>query len=154
MKKSWNLIGRISYVLAWPILYFLFKGTNRTRVIVCSGDKVLFVKDWLGNGTWKLPGGGVHKNEDPEVAAARELQEETGIKLPGAKLKKFATCGISESEMPYRCYAFEVEVPDVDVSIKRHIVEISDCTWMNYKSALNAPDVSKATQRLLSLWRQ
>lgn len=48
-----------------------------------EGDKILLVKrknDPYG-GSWALPGGFLHKDEPLEKGAARELQEETGVKV-------------------------------------------------------------------------
>lgn len=40
-------------------------------------------------GMWELPGGQVERNEDPEVAAQREVLEETGLEV--AVIKPLAT---------------------------------------------------------------
>jgi len=37
--------------------------------------------------TWQMPGGGVEEFEDPKVAAARETEEETGIKIEARDLR-------------------------------------------------------------------
>lgn len=47
--------------------------------------QVLLIRHSYGSGKWMLPGGGLRKGEDPLVAAARELQEETGCFLHGAR---------------------------------------------------------------------
>jgi 8-oxo-dGTP diphosphatase len=45
-------------------------------------------------GEWAFPGGFVNYGEDLEAAALRELEEETGVKLPGMKqLHTFGTPG-------------------------------------------------------------
>jgi ADP-ribose pyrophosphatase YjhB (NUDIX family) len=50
-------------------------------VVVVDGDRVLLVQRRIdpGAGKWCDPGGHLEVDEPPEVAAARELEEETGV---------------------------------------------------------------------------
>ena len=50
-------------------------------VVVVDGDRALLVERGIdpGAGKWCDPGGHLEVDEPPEVAAARELEEETGI---------------------------------------------------------------------------
>jgi len=53
--------------------------TEIVRVVVCHGGKVLAV-DHRGRGPrLGIPGGHIEPGESPDHAAARELQEETGL---------------------------------------------------------------------------
>jgi 8-oxo-dGTP pyrophosphatase MutT (NUDIX family) len=49
-------------------------------------DRVLLVRHAYGSGRWMLPGGGLGQGEEPLAAAARELSEEVGCGLAGARL--------------------------------------------------------------------
>lgn len=72
--------------------YIVCDARDWVIVIPDFDDKFLMVKQWR-HGEKKLsiefPGGVIEKNEKPEVAALRELEEETGCK-PG-KLTKLGT---------------------------------------------------------------
>ncbi len=46
---------------------------DASRLLMCRLSDVTERAGW-----WTLPGGGIHFGEDPEVAAIRELEEETG----------------------------------------------------------------------------
>lgn len=50
-------------------------------ICVFRGTQVLLVKraNALGRGLWSLPGGKVEQGETAEIAAVRELAEETGL---------------------------------------------------------------------------
>ena len=87
MTNLWNPIGRASFWLGWPALWFYLHKTYRTRVIIAYQDKIVVVKAWLGDGQWKLPGGGCHPNEKTSVAASRELREELGLEIGAAELE-------------------------------------------------------------------
>lgn len=50
-----------------------------SRIIIEQNGKVLLVSHWYAPWAWTLPGGGIHKNEDPEAAAIRGALEETGL---------------------------------------------------------------------------
>lgn len=59
-----------------------------------KGDKVLVGQRPVGHtlaGHWEFPGGKIEKNESPEQALARELQEELGIEAEIGTLKLAST---------------------------------------------------------------
>jgi ADP-ribose pyrophosphatase YjhB (NUDIX family) len=60
--------------------------SERTRVIVTYKNSVLLQRSLVSTQHWSLPGGGIAKKEDPRKAAARELHEETGIRIAPEKL--------------------------------------------------------------------
>lgn len=54
----------------------------RPKVIGCRvlafdrEDRVLLIRHSYGSGNWMAPGGGMHRGEDPVIAAGREFSEE------------------------------------------------------------------------------
>ncbi|MFH0829952.1 MAG: NUDIX domain-containing protein [Candidatus Aenigmatarchaeota archaeon] len=68
--------------------------------VIRKGDRYLVLKRSRWNeaysGQWQFPEGGVKFGESPEKALARELKEETGLVLKGAKL-----IGISSGNIRY-----------------------------------------------------
>jgi len=57
-------------------------------VAVVDGDHVLLVERAAppGEGDWTIPGGHLEVDEEPRVGAARELEEETGVRAPPGAL--------------------------------------------------------------------
>lgn len=149
MKILWELTGRIIHWFARPFIYLIVRGSQRTRIVVCSGNNIVVVKDWLGDGAWKLPGGGLHKGEDPAVGAARELYEETGLYIQSDQLKpievKFSK---QENKKTYPC--FYVILPyQLDLKVKA-MNEIVDICWMPIDELKAQPDIYTHTQDILS----
>jgi len=52
--------------------------TFGVRTLILKDNKILLVRHRYGN-LWVMPGGQIDKNEDPKIAALRELQEEVGV---------------------------------------------------------------------------
>lgn len=63
------------------------------RATVVDGDRALLIERGRApdRGTWALPGGHVEFDEPPAVAAARELAEETGIRVAPDDLSVLGT---------------------------------------------------------------
>ena len=141
-------MGRVLYILLWPGLYFYLRGTRRTRIVVNCGEDVLFVRDWLGDGSWKLPGGGIHKGENPAVAALRELQEETGVVASTAQLGDAQELRSKGHGIPAHFYCYKL-VLDKKPTIRAGAIEIVDIAWMN-QADRQKQKLSKNTRQILT----
>jgi 8-oxo-dGTP pyrophosphatase MutT (NUDIX family) len=100
MRTTRLFLGRILAWVTLPLAIVFLRGSHRTRVLVISGDRLLVVKSFIHHGRWSLPGGGVHKGENPLNGAIRELKEETGVVLKPSELttvaeKPFSSYGVS-----------------------------------------------------------
>lgn len=58
------------------------------RATIVDGDSVLLIERRRGSdkGSWALPGGHIDHDETPRTAAARELEEETGMLVKSSDL--------------------------------------------------------------------
>ncbi|MGZ6005147.1 MAG: NUDIX hydrolase [Candidatus Saccharimonadales bacterium] len=148
MKNLWALIGRISYFLAWPVLYFYLKNSQRTRVIVQAQDRILFVKDWLGNGKWKFPGGGIHSGELISASACRELLEETAVKAKPEDLISAGTIINNSHGVAIKIHLFKLSLATA-VELKKQKSEIIDIGWHRPVDLIKAGRITKTTKAIL-----
>ena len=102
---------------------------------------------------WQMPQGGIDYGETPEVAAFRELSEETGIHHSKARLIS-ATSGWLSYDIPlelipklwngqYRgqeqkWFAFEFLGKDTDINISTQEPEFSEWAWKSKQDLLSS----------------
>ena len=76
---------------------------------VCVGERMLWIRRGTAPaiGKWALPGGFMEKDETPEAAAARELEEETGVVVPADAMTLVSVSSIlhmAQTHLVYRCH--------------------------------------------------
>ena len=102
---------------------------------------------------WQMPQGGIDEGETPEVAAFRELSEETGINHSQARLIG-ATTGWLSYDIPVelipklwdgqfrgqeqKWFAFEFLGKDSDINITTQEPEFSEWAWKSKKDLLSS----------------
>ena len=115
----------------------------------------IFAGKRIDNNTdaWQMPQGGIDDGETPEMAAFRELSEETGIHHSKAQLIG-ATSGWLSYDIPlelipklwngqYRgqeqkWFAFEFLGKDTDINITTQEPEFSEWAWKSKKDLLSS----------------
>jgi len=127
-----HLLRRIWFWLSWPVLFLIFQGTRRSRIVVTSDDQLLLVQDrfslWYDDNGWSIPGGGMHKGENETDAAVRELKEELGIEANAANLSQIWEGRIRNKGMSYKAYFFILRLPEPS-QIQLQKTELKDAKW-------------------------
>jgi 8-oxo-dGTP pyrophosphatase MutT (NUDIX family) len=85
--------------------------------------------------TWGIPGGKRDEGESPYETVVREIQEETGIKMPENALGYFGEVYVRYPDMDYVFHIYEYRMqdfPEVEFNPKEH----ADYRWVTLQEAL------------------
>ena len=128
-----RVLGRVVFWLGWPMFWLLLKRSKRTRVLLVHNNSILLVKGTLSSGKWTLPGGGIYKNEPPEIAAARELKEELGIRIDATLFKTLGAMDVNaDSGLRYHAYILSTTTEkEITPTLS---FELYDATWLPIES--------------------
>lgn len=151
--RKYKLIGTLAFFLSLPGLYFYLRKDERTRVVVQVDDEILVLKGWYGSNKWMLPGGGMHRGEQPVEAALRELKEETGIIAQPSDLRHVGSGKVKDSYgLGYNYHLFVMTLPERPASAIRNY-EIYDVDWRKPTDLVqDKRGVLKATRTTLYTW--
>jgi NADH pyrophosphatase NudC (nudix superfamily) len=102
--------------------------------IVMSGNSVLLCKRAHppASGRWVLPGGFMESGETLEEAAAREIREETGVRLDPPELRPYAVATLPEISELYVGFL-------ADVAQDTQLVCGSECAEVRFFSEVDVP---------------
>lgn len=114
--------------LVWPVLGLYLRRTTRTRLLIVCGGEILVTKTWLGDGRWSLPGGGLHRGEDPTKGVLRETHEEIGVTLQPGAIRLISKEQYPSLGLRFRCYFFVAELP-AKPALKLQKLEITSSRW-------------------------
>lgn len=113
--------------LYWKILKPSGEGV---KSFIFKQDRLLLVQIGYDHKSWTLPGGAIDKGEKAVVAAAREVQEETGLNLQDLL---YVTSGLRTGEkkrVTLHYFYGETEVEDITIDDQ----EIIDAGWFTLDS--------------------
>ncbi len=153
IQRSYAALGRLGHKVVTPFLkLYMSEKHVRVRVLILNEEKeVLLVRSWLGHQKWTLPGGGIKRAETPAEAAAREVHEETGLRVP---LDNLHELGIfpNESTAKYTytvaCYVTEIAKREPHIARHRRL-EMLDMAWFSVGSL--PKDISPTVAQALAL---
>jgi 8-oxo-dGTP pyrophosphatase MutT (NUDIX family) len=154
-----DLRGRVR-VLAYRTFYRLpgrwkrrivrtFQPTYTVGAVAIIRDpartQLLLLRQPPGAG-WSLPAGLMDRGETPAQAAARELAEETGLKLPLDQLRPAAPNAIVHTRGQWIDMVFEAEIVPGEALVVDQ-AEILEAAWHRLD---NLPPLTVSTSRLLA----
>lgn len=147
MKKLWKAVGTGAFWVSWPALRLYLQGSRRTRLILRGADgRLLLLKGWYSSNEWQLPGGGLHRNEDPVRGVCREVLEETGLIVPPDRLRFIKEMSVAEHGLRFRVLIFLADLP-LEARLKPRWPEVAELAWQDSRQL---PRLSPATAVILS----
>jgi ADP-ribose pyrophosphatase YjhB (NUDIX family) len=110
------------------------------------GDRLLLLRQPPGHG-WSLPGGMLDRRERPVECAARELAEETGVRVSVDDLSPATPNAVAHWHGQWVDFVYQVSVEPEDHEITVDGGEVLEASWHKL-SAL--PPLTVPTARLLA----
>ncbi len=152
MRRLLERLGIVVFFLAWPAFYIYLRRSERTRIIVTNedGTKVLITRNWISDGLWSLPGGGLHRGEPVATGAQRELHEETGIKLEARQLRFVGKQTYHKYGHTFVFHTFVAHAPAFD-KLRRQKHEVSRMEWIDPR-LLNRSNTAQDALMALDVW--
>lgn len=142
---------RAALNIAYPLQQIVRRITGRARdgVSVIARDRqgrILLIRHSYGPDGWYFPGGGMKRGEDPELAARRELEEETGCEA--VELRRITIFEEVLSGGSHQSHVYEALIDSEPKADGREVLE----------ARLFAPDalpdsLSPRTRHRLRLWQ-
>jgi len=130
------------------LYWFVFRPeTFGVKCVVQNDGRWLMIRNSYGKGHWTLPGGAIHRGEEPADAAIREVRDEVGVDLGSVE-----PIGSYENDREHKhdtvhCFVANVLSPDHKIDMR----EVIEAAWFD-PSALperTGPSV-REVQRLLA----
>ncbi|MFG1652015.1 NUDIX hydrolase [Micromonospora sp. NPDC049275] len=112
-----------------------------------GAGRLLMLRQPPGKG-WSLPAGLLNRAEPPVVGAARELFEESGIRLPPSRLRPAAPNAIVHAK-GWVDMVFETEVPASTTDLAVDGAEVFEAAWHPLD---DLPKLTWPTARLLAYY--
>lgn len=108
--------------------------TFGARIILTNKEKFLLVQHRRSK-TWNLPGGGIKKHENPELAGIRELYEETGLQIENADylLGTYISKGEGKHDTVY-IYVKNIDEKFLENAKIYPAIELQDAQWFDYNN--------------------
>lgn len=132
MRRLAHLLGNLAWWCGFPVLWLTLNRSERTRLVLTDGEgKVLVVRGWFApNSKWNLPGGGLHRGEDPLAGLLRETYEEVGIVLDPKTVRKLGIGDITSNGFRLHLHFFAATLPgSSDTRLQWY--EIADASWVD-----------------------
>ncbi len=118
------------YRVAWrgaQLRAMVWRRSSGVKCVLTHGEQVLLVHHTYGRRhVWYLPGGGVHRGELPLHAAAREIEEELGLR--GLQFRELATFETRMERIAVRLTCAHAEIAD-PAQVRIDPVEIAEVGW-------------------------
>lgn len=125
----------------------LFRGSKRTRIAIIHGKSILLVQDRISDGDWKLPGGGMKKNETPKACASREIKEELDITVGEADFVYLKTM-LPSKDWPFTSEIIKTTLQEKPIT-KLSKTELSRSKWFQLTDIPS--NVDKAVTQAIKL---
>lgn len=139
-------VYRVAYRLLQIRALVVRRKGQGVKCLLTNKGEVLLVRHTYGpRELWQLPGGGAHRNELPSRTAAREMQEELGLRDLNWRELTRTDLRLDHISVELTCLHAEV----ADPTVRPDPVEIEQARWFQYA---NVPGpLSNEEQRLLRL---
>lgn len=114
--------------------------------IVAEGRDVLLLEQPDGDETWELPGGHPEYDEEPRIAAARELEEETGVRAETDDLSLFSAVHSTHDGRHYNMLTYTVERSETSGDLVPG-AEAAALDFWSVERILSTPEKTRAIDR-------